>query len=181
MTDRINFSDQFGSIKWEGDTCQLIFKRILGHPVEKVWAAITEPDRIAEWLSPNHPEKTTTIELRPDGVVQLQFMMALIPGRIAALQDGELLEISFEGGSLIRWELEKTGYQSCNLTFTACFTEQQPLPAFLREAMVGWHGYLDFMAIVLDGNAIPPFKVTAWQMVAKELFDKYQAHDPLPE
>jgi uncharacterized protein YndB with AHSA1/START domain len=29
----------------------LRFERRLNHPVEKVWAALTESDRLAEWLA----------------------------------------------------------------------------------------------------------------------------------
>lgn len=46
---------------------ELRFERRLKHPVEKVWAALTDPERRAEWLAPG------TIELRPGGRAELTF------------------------------------------------------------------------------------------------------------
>ena len=46
---------------------ELRFERHLKHPVEKVWAALTDPERRAEWLDPG------TIELRPGGRAELTF------------------------------------------------------------------------------------------------------------
>ncbi|HWI53590.1 MAG TPA: SRPBCC domain-containing protein [Symbiobacteriaceae bacterium] len=43
------------------------FERHLKHPVEKVWAAITQPSQLAEWLA------DADIEYTPGGKIQLRF------------------------------------------------------------------------------------------------------------
>ena len=42
-------SSRFGSVRVEGEYATLEFERRLSHPPEIVWAAITEPEELAEW------------------------------------------------------------------------------------------------------------------------------------
>jgi uncharacterized protein YndB with AHSA1/START domain len=54
-----------GTITVNGEEATVTFERHLPHPVEKVWAAITEPEKRAVWFGP------TTIDPREDGTVSI--------------------------------------------------------------------------------------------------------------
>lgn len=45
-----------GKIAISGKKAEITFERRLPHPIEKVWAAITEPAKRAEWFSPTSIE-----------------------------------------------------------------------------------------------------------------------------
>ena len=42
---------ELGTMTSEGTTCTLRFERLLPHAPAEVWAALTEPDRLGEWLA----------------------------------------------------------------------------------------------------------------------------------
>jgi uncharacterized protein YndB with AHSA1/START domain len=173
MQQHIQFSDHKGRIEKKKDTYHLVFDRVLDHPIEKVWAAISQASIISTWLSPNVTASTTAIDLRPGGQVQLQLLMASVSGTITQLAEGQLLEITFEDQSKIRWELNKIGAHTSQLTFTSVFTDNNPAAGDLREVLVGWHGYIDFLSNILNGIAIPPFPAAQWHEVAAPLYDQY--------
>jgi uncharacterized protein YndB with AHSA1/START domain len=173
MQQQIQFSDHKGRIEKKKDTYHLVFDRVLDHPIEKVWAAISQAALISKWLSPNATASTTTVDLRPGGQVQLQLLMASVSGTITQLTEGQLLEITSEDQSRIRWELNKIGAHTSQLTFTSVFTTDNPAAADLREVLVGWHGYIDFLSSVLNGVAIPSFPVAEWHEIAAPLYDQY--------
>lgn len=50
-----------GIISVEGEEATVTFERYLSHNAEKVWAAITEPEKKARWFGP------TTIEPKAEG------------------------------------------------------------------------------------------------------------------
>ena len=44
-------SSRFGTARKDGDIHVLSYERRLAYPLAAVWAAITGPDRLAEWLA----------------------------------------------------------------------------------------------------------------------------------
>jgi uncharacterized protein YndB with AHSA1/START domain len=174
MNQHIRFSDHKGRIEKKKETYSLIFDRILDHPIEKVWEAISQASIISKWLSPNVSALQTTLDLQPGGKARIQLLMALAEGSITQLQERHLLEITFEDKSQIRWELNEIGAHTSQLTFTYIFTDKSPAAAALREVLVGWHGYLDFLSSILNGITIPPFSVAEWPEVAATIYDQYK-------
>ena len=75
------------------------------HPVEKVWAALTNPAQLAQWLAPGE------IELTLGGRVFLAFTDGdgVIDGQVTAFAPPRLLEFTWtdKGNDLgfVRWEL----------------------------------------------------------------------------
>jgi hypothetical protein len=55
-----------GSFFKTGDCAGVYFERILEHPVDQVWAALTEPRHLAHWLAP------AVIQGRKGGTITLQ-------------------------------------------------------------------------------------------------------------
>lgn len=54
-----------GLISIENDRAVLTFERRLPHPIERVWAAITEPAERAQWMG------ETTIDAREGGTIEM--------------------------------------------------------------------------------------------------------------
>jgi len=161
----VTLSRHFGSIHEKDGLYELVFERLLDHAVEKVWNAITLPEQISLWLSPNNKAVTTSIELRPGGHVRLQLMMAAIEGKITRVIENNILEYSLEGDTVLRWELFEAGKGRCRLVFTQSGT---PF-SHLEGTAAGWHGYLDFLALALGGKEIPQFPLELWSEISKEV------------
>ena len=60
MNQNADQSDRsrYGTVHNHEDGYQLRFERHLLHPVEKVWAALTDPAQLAQWLAPGEIELT---------------------------------------------------------------------------------------------------------------------------
>lgn len=142
---------------------QLHFERRLRHPVEKVWAALTDPARLEEWLGAVQGELVeggdyTIRWLNTD----LEGNSAVARGTITRFEPPHLLEIDTDIHGLLRWELRPDGAGSY-LTLTA----RSPIPDEYRAmVMAGWHIHLDFLAESLDGQAVdwPNWPLDRWEV-----------------
>jgi uncharacterized protein YndB with AHSA1/START domain len=155
---------RYGTVHKRADDFQLRFERQLRHPVEQVWAALTDPAQLAQWLAPGE------IALTSGGRVYLAFSDGdgVIDGRVTAIAPPRLLEFSWtdKGGDFgfVRWELmAEDGGTRLVLIHT--------VPASARESglpmLAGWHSLLDQLAVLLDGQPFP--SRSRWQ----ELHDHY--------
>lgn len=174
LEEKIILSDHYGSIEETDRGYELVFERMLNHPVTKVWEALTNPEKIALWLSPNHDNPSTEIDLRLGGKVRLQFMMAAPEGEITELDIGKVIEMSWDEEHISRWELSEEINGKCRLLFTEIFTEDLADTAFLRENIAGWHGYLDFLAMSLDGKQVPRAIPEEWDEIKTEVIEEYE-------
>jgi uncharacterized protein YndB with AHSA1/START domain len=145
----------------------LRFERRFAHPVERVWEALTTPERMNEWLGEGRFE----IELReggrmestPTGPPELIEAMVSEGGAdpdnlttrdtVLRVEPPLLLEHTFGGDadSVARWELQRDG-DGCRLTLT----HTEP-PAFddadAPRDLAGWHALLEQLEQALDGKA----------------------------
>jgi uncharacterized protein YndB with AHSA1/START domain len=127
------------------------FERRIGHPVERVWRALTEPDQIAAWLA------LAELDLEEGGRVVLTWQntddegnTSVARGTVSALEPPRLLEFDTDIHGRLRWELEPAG-DGTALTFTA----EVDLPEdFETKVIAGWHIHLDHLEEVLDGGTI---------------------------
>ena len=145
----------------------LRFERHLKHPVEKVWAALIDPERRAEWLA------LGTIEPRPGGRAELTFDDGPtsehgtdLEGTVRDADPPRLLEFSWRTESgreePVRWELfPEAGGTRLVLTHTV----RRPIPlgfglnvqnsateSRLAGYQAGWHGHLDRLPRMLAGQ-----------------------------
>jgi uncharacterized protein YndB with AHSA1/START domain len=156
---------RYGTVHKHEDGYQLRFERQLLHPVEKVWAALTNPAQLAQWLAPGE------IELTLGGRVYLAFTDgdSVIDGRVTAIAPPRLLEFTWtdKGNDVgfVRWELTAE-IDGTRLVLTHNLPESEH--AFGFPALAGWHSLLDQLAALLDGQ---PMSVARdrWQ----ELHDHY--------
>ncbi|HTA15917.1 MAG TPA: SRPBCC family protein [Solirubrobacteraceae bacterium] len=121
----------------------LRFERTLDHPVERVWAALTEVDDLRCW----HPSPFE-LERHVGGRVDYQSPAgnAFREGRITAYEPPHLLAHSW-GEDHLCWEL--TPYDSgTRLVLTHTFDDGLKAA---RDA-AGWHLCLDGLAALLSGH-----------------------------
>jgi uncharacterized protein YndB with AHSA1/START domain len=121
------------------------FERHLNHPIDRVWAAITEPSEIEAWLA------RAELEPRPGGRVRLEWLNTgdeeiVARGTVAAIDPPRLLELDTDAHGSLRWELAPAG-DATHLTFTA--TLDMP-DEHVTENVAGWHVHLDFFDDWLD-------------------------------
>ena len=110
------------------------FERRIGHPVERVWRALTDPDEIAAWLA------LSELDLEEGGRVVLRWQntddegnTAVARGTVSALEPPRLLEFDTDIHGRLRWELE-------------------PVEDGTALTFAGWHIHLDHLVVVLDGG-----------------------------
>ena len=132
---------------------ELRFERTLPHPIETVWAALTEPDHLAGWLAPGE------IDPRPGGRVHLQFPGGgnVIDATVTEADPPRLLAFPWSGrdgeAGPVRWELSpaRDGGTRLVLTHTLPSGAADGRPAVLAA----WHMHLDMLAGVLAGRPVP--------------------------
>jgi uncharacterized protein YndB with AHSA1/START domain len=138
----------------------LRFERRLQHPVQQVWAAITEPDQIEAWWG------RAAVDLRPGGAMRIEWLNGdvTMPATITELDPPHVLEIEGEPHGRLRFELEPDG-DGTVLRFIA----RSPVPDdFLGKVQAGWHFHLDALADFVDaGTRIdwPNWPLDRWQAI----------------
>jgi uncharacterized protein YndB with AHSA1/START domain len=161
----------------DGST-QVRFERRLPHPVDRVWAALTDPAELRRWWG------DADLDLTDGGRFALRWLntdeagdVATLDGAITKLDPPRLLEISAAWGSTgspdpgapttLTWELDPDGDHTL-LRFTNTVTPPAtagpdttgggpdaatagPDAADIRTA-AGWHMHLDALATILAGG-----------------------------
>lgn len=164
--EQFKLSDHFGTFHKTGNTYDIRFERLLNHPADKVWDAITKPEQIAKWFG------SAEIDLKIGGKIKVQLMMATVEGKITQLETGRLLEYTFGEQNILRWELIKETKDTCRLIFTEHLA---PL-SDLQYTAPGWHGYLDLLSLSLEGviEKRPTFSMEEWQDISEAITAKYK-------
>lgn len=137
--------DRLGTITRHGDRFDLAYERRIAKPVEKVWAAIATPERIADWFT------TVTLEPRLGGLYRLSFKDGYaMDGEIIAFDPPRLLAHTWPDpthpDSVVRYELEADG-DGCVLRFS-----QTALGRDHIDCIGGWHVFLDAIPGAIEGR-----------------------------
>lgn len=144
----------FGTFAEAADgTVTLRYERIYPRPIGTVWSAITEPERIADWLgvADLEPHVGGRFEVRvgPGGRVP-------IIGKVLAWEPPSVLACAWAwpGGTagVIRYELSPAGAQATRLVFTHTGLPQDQKASVLP----GWHLYLERLGQALEGGRPEP-------------------------
>ena len=138
-----------------GETIQAQFHLTLDNHVDEVWAELTDPQRLPQWLAPGH------IDLRPGGGVRLDFADSgiVIDSAVTAIEPQRLLEYSWSGAGEparpVRWALEPIG-AATDLTLTLTVPAEEDA----GRSAAGWAAHLDMLAAALAGVPIKfPFEL----------------------
>jgi uncharacterized protein YndB with AHSA1/START domain len=133
------------------DGWTLVFVRDLRHPMEKVWAALTEPDQLREWAP-----YTADRDLGGVGEATLTMIdgdtREDLPASVLQARPPTLLEYSW-GTDLLRWELapRPTGTR---LTLSHTLKDRDWVP----KVAAGWHLCLVVAEHLLDGRPVGPIR-----------------------
>jgi uncharacterized protein YndB with AHSA1/START domain len=154
------------------------FERRLNQPVEQVWAALTQPEQLAQWLA--HTDVTLTggskIDLRfdntgsvihgtvtqfnPPNVLEYTWDSQDVPQtlpRAALLASGNGTCTQELAGSLVRWELNAVdGGTMLVLSHTVSVPRQGRRPGQFPDrpqyVLASWHTHLDALTNTLDSQ-----------------------------
>ncbi len=136
-----------GTVERLADGYRLRFERRLHHPAAKVWAALTEPSHLADWLA------DATVELVPGGKLQLCFgnTGSVVNGKVMRVLPERLFEFTWSSeeavDTLVHWELHPNP-EGCLLVMTHDFPNDLALPSMLA----GWHTHLEGLPTALNGR-----------------------------
>jgi uncharacterized protein YndB with AHSA1/START domain len=134
---------------------EIVFVRRLKQPIEKVWAALTVPERIADWFT----DMQFIPEARLGARVELKFPddeppYEMTQGEVTAFEPPRLLVWTWNDGvnpvGLIRCALEPDG-DGCILTFSESGTGTK----HLTGTAAGWQVFLEGLEGACDGIRTP--------------------------
>ena len=148
-------TDRFGELAVDGDRTTMTFRRHLPYPIERVWAALTDPLERQAWFG------ETVIDGRAGGTIE---MMPTDPpaapdakrltGRILVWEPPYVLEHEWHQriveDSVVRYELRPAGTGTL-LTFTHTGLSEQNARGFIP----GTHAFFDRLEAWLDDAEIP--------------------------
>lgn len=151
MTDS---SDELGVINKVESTYEARLERLLEHDQQAVWAMLTEPARMVEWLAPGE------IELRQGGAAKLNFVDSgiVIDSTVTEFAEPSLLEYSWsspgEPFRPVRWELESVP-DGTRLTLKLGIPEDEDV----ARSCAGWEAHLMMLLAAIEGVPIKfPFE-----------------------
>jgi uncharacterized protein YndB with AHSA1/START domain len=158
----------------DGDRWILVFTKDLRHPPAKVWAALTDPDRVGQWapfecdrdLGTTGPATLTMI----DGDTRTPLQTT-----VTRAEPPSLLEYGF-GPDRLCWELTPTD-EGTRLTLRDTVADRDWLP----KVAAGWHLCLLVAQHLLDHHPIPVIRGrAAAEYGFEQLQDQYvhQLHIP---
>jgi uncharacterized protein YndB with AHSA1/START domain len=144
-----------GAVAIDGDQTTITFVRRLPHPVEAVWAAITDQDQRAAWFG------ETVLDGRPGGTIEMMPTDTPAPpdakrmtGRILVWDPPHVFEHEWRQSivedSTVRYELVDDDGDTV-LTFTHRGLSQRNASGFVP----GTHAFLDRLAAHVAGDPIP--------------------------
>jgi uncharacterized protein YndB with AHSA1/START domain len=138
-----------GEVTMKDDCMQVVFRRRYAKPVAKVWAALTTPERLEDWLG------AAKIELRVGGRLHITAANGkVLELRVTRVDAPHVLGWSWEIDGLntsVLFELAPDG-DGCQLTLTHSGLSARGRSAGVRA---GWHAVLEGLADSLDGQATP--------------------------
>lgn len=147
-------NEALGTIKHVGSTYEARLERLLDHDLQTVWAMLTDPARMIDWLAPGE------IELRKGGAAKLNFVDSgiVIDSTVSEFEEPRLLEYSWSspGEPLrpVRWELEATA-EGTRLILQLGAPDDEDI----ARSCAGWEAHLMMLLAAIEGVPIKfPFE-----------------------
>ena len=143
-----------GTITTEDDGRQrLEFRRSWPDPIEDVWSALTEPDRLARWIGrydgARGPGGTGTFFM-----TQEEGEHAGSPATILECDPPRRLVIEWEQPDSDNWSVTLDLWTEKGRTFLS-IAQVFPAGADVVDMALGWHWYLDKFDSVVSGRPAP--------------------------
>jgi uncharacterized protein YndB with AHSA1/START domain len=159
--------ENLGTFERDGDAVGLRYERHYPRPIETVWAALTDPVRLGDWIG------AARVEPYVGGRYEL-FVERRRPmtGRILTWDPPRLLEFSWDTGdapeSIVRCELTPEG-DGTRLRF---FHKGVGFP-WIGLVLPGWHSLLECLRSLLAGKVLPD-SMPCWRELQAIYLDRYK-------
>ena len=160
QSDRPLNPESKGTVTIEGEYATLRYERLLSHPREVVWKAITDPKELAGWMNTK-----AVIDGRNGGTINFVNIVSGFhtTGRILAWDPQRVFEYEWhiapnpslpdgESEAVICWELKQDDGDSNNTLLT--LTHSRLTKSTSLRFAPGWHAYLDRLEDSLN-NEVP--------------------------
>ncbi len=139
-----------GKVTKENDGFKVVLSRTLNHPIDVVWDALINPEKLRIWFA------MICGDFRPEGEILIQFedeQRTVSKARIVTMEKPHLFEFEWEN-ELASWKLSRLGAQATLLTLTySRLTDDYAI-----SVSAGWHQIIDQLETVLAGRTEPfPF------------------------
>lgn len=151
MTDA---NDDLGTLCRSKDYLQAQLERTLEHDQQAVWAMLTVPERLAEWLAPG------AIELKIGGAAKLNFTDSgtVIDSTVTAFDAPRLIEYSWSSPGQparpVRWETQPVS-GGTRLVLTVSVPQSEDI----ARTCAGWEAHLMMLLAAIEGVPIKfPFE-----------------------
>lgn len=139
-----------GEVTVADNALQIVFRRRYAKPVEKVWAAVTTPERLADWLA------VAEVELKTGGNIRLNWNNQYsMEGHVTACEPPHLFAWSWridDRETLVRFDLRADG-DGCLLTLT--HSGLDPNDGRGAGVRAGWHAHLEGLPDAMEGRPTP--------------------------
>jgi uncharacterized protein YndB with AHSA1/START domain len=145
-------SEALATLERTSDGGLIRFERRLPYPIEDVWSALTEPQRLTDWWSPFATD--VAVDLREGGGLSFDWPDGpKLEFRFLKVMPPTLLEHTHTSpGSWMRYELERTAEGTL---LRATYFVPDPDLAVERGDVVGCHYGLDRLEAALSGHPEP--------------------------
>ena len=151
MNDR---NEELGIIEHLDGKYRARLERTLDHSPAAVWAMLTDPEKMVDWLAPGE------IELKKGGAARLNFVDSgiVIDSLVTACEPEKLLEYSWSGPGEperpVRYEIEASADQS-RLVLTLMTPDDEDI----ARSCAGWEAHLMMLLAAIEGVPIKfPFE-----------------------
>jgi len=143
--------ERLGQVTEVPEGVRLQFRRSWPDPVEDVWAALTEPDRMTRWIGTYEGERS----VGGTGTFTMTHEEELVgePMRIVECVPPHRLVVEWqtEMGWRVQLDLIREGEHTVLL-----FTQLFPAGTEVADFVLGWHWYLDKFDAEVSGRSAPP-------------------------
>jgi uncharacterized protein YndB with AHSA1/START domain len=156
--------ESLGTYQQHGDELEVRFERFYPRSIETVWSALTELERLKDWMG------ASLVEARVGGRIELMIGgVQPMTGRILAWEPPKVLEFTWSNAdtenSIVRYELFRDG-AGARMIFT-----HKRIP-YARSGLMlpGWHIFFARLRSLLDGTA----PAQSWRDMQRVYVDHYQ-------
>ncbi|HEY3950251.1 SRPBCC family protein [Phenylobacterium sp.] len=151
MTEPLLSDAPDGVVTEAADALQLVFRRRYRQSIEKVWAALTVPERLADWFA------DAQVDLRVGGAIRLNWNKGMHQAEMQITVCDPPRALAWvwtigERDTLVRFDLAVDG-GGCTLTLTHSGLSRDGA----RDGGVraGWHAHLEALPAAIEGRATP--------------------------
>ncbi len=126
------------------------FERRLDHSADRVWRAVSDPTEMQRWLA-----YRARVDLRVGGSHDLWLggsdsEAPVQHGTITVLEIGSVIQVDYDDGSTLRWEVHPDGTGA-----RLIFTDARPVGERARNSVLaGWHIRVEHLPRALQGVAL---------------------------